>query len=512
MTRLIVAVSWVAFALQGALAHAAGADPWGLLGALPERVDAAVMIDDAGAQLRAPAGRALSAFFDEAGLFEETARAWRELADALGLDDEGAVDALLGTRVTLAIDFAEGPSASVLPPARWALITRVRAGTAGRLRQTLKASPRELTSGVPVYAVEGGRFELAVVRPRGAPDAQLVVAPGESGGLLDAVIAAATRPDHPADAALAGAARELGAGPILGFVRTASLPGETDTLLAWRGEQTASGWAARLYAPECESLSGVPAITRDAFDLIARDALLAVLVPDGPERVTRALRVQPMGVSDDPGFFRGALLAMALGSGSGDAGSPFTLGFVLGLDASAPRARFDALIGAYLVPFLPARPLADVDRGALIAGPSFQGRFPDATRVQAIKLEPIGLAKLVGPSAEVAWRYASPDGHDFAAVAVAPGGVPVPAGELVAGAAEALERHACAVVGSPGLVSAGVVRPAELAGAFGPGGPLPGSLRWVRAVRWAAEPGPGGAMRGDLTVEMALEHLGAGSP
>lgn len=497
-------------------------DPWALLQALPARVDAAVVVDRAADQLDAPPGRALSRLVDDTGMFAETTRAWRELAGALQLDDARALHALLGQRLTVIVDFESPAFPMVLPTARWALVTEVDQATAARLRESLNASPRALKSGVPVLAVENGRFELAVVRRRGASGGTLVLAPASAGSLLDAAIDAVVNPPTSVvpDAARTRAARALGPGPIVGFLRAGAVFPSVgdDAVLAWRAEQTGRGWSAKVFESPCEGEIATASITREAFDVIARQALVAVLIPESPDAISQIMRVPVFGSEGAPDIFRGAMIVAARDSQQPEPAGPFALDVVLGLTDSAPYAQFDAFMGATLVPFDDQRALPDVDRGAVLAGPSFMGRFPEATRVQAVRLEPVGLAQVVGQRAEVAWRYANADGHDFAAVSCAPEGAPSTASDLATTSAEALEAHACNADGLTGLIAAGVVRPRqlyELLAGRPQRGSVPRALRWVDTVRWSSRAdsvgigGIQGPRLGEVELEMAVEGLDA---
>lgn len=153
---------------------------------LPPDVEAVVTVTDAARQRSSPAGRALLALTEDSGRLAETLRAWREFSRVLGWDAPSAFDELLGRRVTLVM---RGVGADRV--AEWAVLSEISPEAERRLYRSLRPAPRGIVNGLPVLAVENGRYELIVSRtpvadarvPR-AP-ATMLIAPSTSSRLFD---------------------------------------------------------------------------------------------------------------------------------------------------------------------------------------------------------------------------------------------------------------------------------------------------------------------------------------
>lgn len=150
-------------------------------------VDLFVALDDAAAIRVSPVGGAVGAFINGLAGFTGTFEAWSSFAGVLELDPGRAFDDLAGRRLVFVARF--DPSAESLAIHDWLILSEVSKETAARVNKRLKPAPRQFVNGMPVLAVEDGRFELGFVPSRSGPGLTLLLAPGGSGsGLLDQVV------------------------------------------------------------------------------------------------------------------------------------------------------------------------------------------------------------------------------------------------------------------------------------------------------------------------------------
>ena len=138
------------------------------------------------------AGQAVARALREGALFAATERAWSELAATLDLENEAALDALLGRRAMLAIDHARDAATNDASDTfRWALISEVTRETEDRLRRQLRPVPRAMLAGRALLTLERGAYELTSLRPEaGATHATIVLAPAGSRDWLAEVVEA----------------------------------------------------------------------------------------------------------------------------------------------------------------------------------------------------------------------------------------------------------------------------------------------------------------------------------
>lgn len=186
LIRLLLAILML---LGTASARALDPDIFDTLAAFPASGHVFVVLDDAAAEHRRPAGASLEAALDDLGDFAGTAEAWGELAQALGLTPGRAFDELLGRRcVLLMTDIGEG--------GQWALLTEVQPHVEKRLIARLRPSPRQIKGGLPILAVENGRFDL-VTSPNRIPHrnvaageriSTILIAPASSRELFDQML------------------------------------------------------------------------------------------------------------------------------------------------------------------------------------------------------------------------------------------------------------------------------------------------------------------------------------
>jgi len=152
---------------------------------IPNDVDLLVALDGAAEWRKGPSGPALTALLTGLLRTQDGTAAWGRFARQLGLDEEVAFDRLLGTHIVFA-NRADGPRQN------WVLVSTIDRETERLLRQKLQAAPRRVQQGLPIMAIEDGRFWIAsAVR---GPHAQIVLGPATEQGLFDQVAAAVANP------------------------------------------------------------------------------------------------------------------------------------------------------------------------------------------------------------------------------------------------------------------------------------------------------------------------------
>jgi hypothetical protein len=145
----------------------------------------------------------------------QTRDAWGAFAETLGYTEPEAFDALLGQRFVVV---ARGVWAADTPT-EWAVVSDIGLDVDDRIRKRFASPPRELIAGMPVFALEQGRFSL--LRMREGETARIVIAPTASAGLLKSVAMAMRKPGGESLASLPAPSRiaQLGDGDALGLVR-----------------------------------------------------------------------------------------------------------------------------------------------------------------------------------------------------------------------------------------------------------------------------------------------------
>lgn len=263
-----------------------------LVESLPPGCDAVAVITGASRQRRSPAGRGLQAMIDESAAFAETTAAWRQLAQAMGWPTDRAFDELLGRRVAVVLRGLD----SARPD--WAVLTVVSIEAERRMRDTLRAAPRGSIGGMPVLAVEDGKYELVIGRlPGSAVDPSLLGADAAGSMVLlvpsgDGSLMAALAPMLLSRTGLAGPApRWTPGGRECDLALVLRQPAHTPAAGPWSGSrflcltamQTGSGWDAKLVCSPgliWDRASG-PAGPRPwadgAFNTLQRDALVAIM-------------------------------------------------------------------------------------------------------------------------------------------------------------------------------------------------------------------------------------------
>ncbi len=462
------------------------AAPWAAIAGLESRVDLAVMIERPTHQLASAPGQALASFVTESGLFDGTLDAWTQLAASLRAEPHELTKRLLSQRVTVLLD-PQKPTAlaqPVIAPTRWAVLTDVSRDTERWVRDRLRAAPRDALPGATVLAIEDGRFRLAVIREPNAPT-RLVFAPAESDELFKNAVAFAR--EH----ANADPRPDLPDGDIVGFANLEQTLESAPTIY-WSARLTQSGWDTTLALHTAAPPAPERGIGADAFEALSRGAL-ASLAADNPGALAQAVISSTTPAATAP---NNATQPTALTLFPSRGAGPFSLQLTTRLpDRPRAPARFDELVGTYLVPFTPDAAPADT---------AYDGRFPAAVRTQSVVIRTPLLSRWLGTTANVAWRYTTTAPDAYAAVTCAPA-QDVSAADRARRAAETLES-----IDNPGppLALGFIVRPAALARAL-PDRPTQGpvaALRWIEELRLTLlqpEPDAPGVSRGSMTLRTA---------
>jgi len=497
-------------------ARAPAGDALALVEPLRLEASAVIAVGDAGALRRAPAGRAIAAMLHDAGLLERTAGAWAELARAIEMEPDAALEGLLGRRAALVVQPApqDAPRRAVFPQgrpadaARWLLLSEIGPDEAARLRRGLRPAPRGVLAGRPIYALEQGRYELALDRLEGGRWL-LLLAPGGRGGMLESALGAPAQAAAGASAGeLVAQLRELGQGDVHAAFRL----GEASVAVAGsiRGHELvmlARSSPGLLWAPR-DCCVGYRLWPAQAAASVPEDAILAAF--GVRDRLNPELRVPGFlpglpGVfgRDLPAFleaFKGriALILAEAPPTAEHAESPKPRPITIELLAELDDVGQDAVAGdrAMAGVVALARGLAMLQPpGAHIDGaPDFEGRFP-----AALRSAPIGAGAVrFGRDPVVSWHYLDNPAQAPRLEAVRPGwwaarlGASSPEGGAPEPRVSELGPKS-ALVGPGVLVSFGHARPDRLAatlremGFTDLGGVVP-AMAWIDRLSWVAQP------------------------
>jgi hypothetical protein len=268
----LLAVLWLA-AASPAQSAAGEIDAGAALRTIPAYADAVVVVKNAAAHRRHPAGRGLMEVLESGGNLRETRRSWASLAAALGWTSDEAFDALLGERVTVllrGLDAAQGPD--------WALLTEVSPESERRLRTRLAAVPRRSVGGLAVLSIEDGSCDIAVARPvrvegsAGADRVAVLIGPG--GGRLFDEIAPTLLSGRSADVL------ETQASFDVACVVRRPAEGESERFVMVMAGARESGWRARVLASPgaiWEAPAGESRWADGPLRRLEADSLLAVM-------------------------------------------------------------------------------------------------------------------------------------------------------------------------------------------------------------------------------------------
>lgn len=381
--------------------------PWEELERAPRDIELAIVMDDPASMLLseeiAMSRGAIGAF----GIMPNTRRAWRSLSDTLGMTSDEAIRTLLSGRVALLMDWDRGakndasarlPSMLAHIDTHWVLSAQIPPETLDTLSRRLKPIPRDIVDGVLVYAIEQGRFSLAIIAPdQPGSQARLLVAPKGASRTLSLALESARTPSNLADQPCAPIASDTEASCIAVRSRPELFSTQDAALRFSSGSYV---WA-KLSAPTPDHGRAEIAITPDPAQL---DALRIGGAP-----------IHLLGIADSD-----TLLACAtnpiLGLDLSDAlgirvsldpasnPSPFTPrgALLLVSDPDDPDARDNTNVSTILSRCEPG----SVDRRVLDTAfaraigddaPDFGGRFPGATRTH-------GYTTDAGQTAAVSWR------------------------------------------------------------------------------------------------------------
>lgn len=162
---------------------------------VPDVVDAAAVFENpADELLLSPVGRSMRTMLSFAGVFTHTEHAWEALADTFGAPKDDTIRSLLSKQVIVVWDGferadpkTEGLTESI--DTRWTLICKVEPEYLREIRKSLRPVKRDIVSNRPVYAIEQGRYRLALIDAiaPGEP-ASVLLAPRSGAELLNAVL------------------------------------------------------------------------------------------------------------------------------------------------------------------------------------------------------------------------------------------------------------------------------------------------------------------------------------
>jgi len=401
---------------------------------------------------------------------EQTRDAWSAFAETLGYTEPEAFDALLGDRfVIVARGFW-----SVDTPTEWVVVSDIAPAVDDRLRERIARPPRAVIWGMPVFALEQGRFSLL----RDARGGRIVIAPTASMKLLKS-IAVGMRKDEGegALAATPAAARiaRLGGGDALGLVRFPEQIGGWWGGVAELGDRTA---VARLVTAVEAPMAPPAAWSIEAWRALGRESALLFVEqlmdedearPQGLDGVFAKINESLDPVLEAGDAERGALVMLPRAEG--------------GLDVGGAMACRDGLAAAAPVDALMQRVVATLGglAGAPAPGHDFGGMFPKSERRVAIG-EAGGAAPVFGAMPiEMVWRFHPDEASDAS-------------GWWVGGSSADAHDRLTRAVGSqaPGergrWLSYGVARPNLLVERIGSTGlPIPSLVRGfggVATVEW----------------------------
>lgn len=162
---------------------------------VPDVVDAAAVFENpADAVLLSPVGRSMRTMLSFAGVFTHTEHAWQALADTFGAPKDDTIRSLLSKQVIVVWDGFESadPNTEGLTESidtRWTLICKVEPEYLREIRKSLRPVKRDIVSNRPVYAIEQGRYRIALIDAiaPGEP-ASVLLAPRSGADLLHAVL------------------------------------------------------------------------------------------------------------------------------------------------------------------------------------------------------------------------------------------------------------------------------------------------------------------------------------
>jgi hypothetical protein len=171
---------------------------------IPDIVDAAAIFNNPAEQLMlSPVGKGLRALLAFGGIFPQAEHAWQALADTFGTDVDDTIRSLLSGRVAVFWDgIAPTNNTNTLANAidtHWTLLCEVDPAFVKDIRKSLRPAKRDIVHSRAVYAIEQGRYHIALIEPfKEGQAATILLAPRSGTTLLHAVLAHLGNP-NPAD-------------------------------------------------------------------------------------------------------------------------------------------------------------------------------------------------------------------------------------------------------------------------------------------------------------------------
>lgn len=186
-------------------AHDSDLGPFGPLSSIPNEVDAAAVFENpAESLLLSPVGRSMRSLLAMGGVFTQTERAWQALGDAFKAPVDDTIRALLSKRVTVVWDGfdlsdpnMQGFTESI--DTQWTLVCEVEHEYLKEIRESLSLVKRNIVDGRAVYAIEQGRYRVALLEnPKHGAPAIVLLAPRKGADLLNAVLSSIIKGEQPA--------------------------------------------------------------------------------------------------------------------------------------------------------------------------------------------------------------------------------------------------------------------------------------------------------------------------
>lgn len=191
------------------------ANPFAPLVSVPDVVDAAAVFNNPAEHLLlSDSGRTIRKLLALGGVFTHTEHAWQALAQTLGAGTDETIRDLLGKRVLVVWDgigaddaqhnargLVVGGLANSIDT-RWMLMCDVDRAYLQQLRARLRPVKRDIVHGRAVYAIEKGRYTLALLSAdEGDGVARVLLAPRDGAALFTQVLGAmvGAHPRTPAD-------------------------------------------------------------------------------------------------------------------------------------------------------------------------------------------------------------------------------------------------------------------------------------------------------------------------
>ncbi|MHA7813805.1 MAG: hypothetical protein ACX94C_10480 [Phycisphaerales bacterium] len=436
------------FVSTPARANTADIGPFDAMTDIPADVDAAaVFYNPAETILLSPVGRSLRSLLAMGGIFTQTERAWGALADAFNDPVDETIRSLLSDQVAVVWDGldgfgSDGPGVTGSFDARWTLICKVDPDYVARIRRSLRPVKRDIIHARPVYAIEQGRYHVALIDPKvkGA-SATVVLAPRSGAELLSAVLAHANAGRVPESGTITAGHEPMLA--ELSAYHDAMDDGTWSFVIMSRldifSKLLASPLPEQVEADQLHTLAAIVKLNqRDLRCSFATNLPVADDTPDAPVDLFDAVapdsvftiasaRSPVLGVSG-----RSLRLDMTLSSAVPTPASDSVFDapalFSLNPGESDEMCVTACFLHDQREPGATAR-MSDAAAHSLISAldpaqaPSFEGRFPEALRMidlripRSIDTDP---ASWPGASSQLAWLNASTSDQDLVLASLAP--------------------------------------------------------------------------------------------